>query len=105
MDTRDERIYFGAKPKYQVTLEAGEISMDDIDFEVRFQRGPNFTVTEKNMMMTDGEGNYFVVMDTTQLGVGEVRAIIVADIPDTDYEGGIRPEIIVIEDFERIYPL
>ena len=44
-------------------------------------------------------------MDTTQLGVGEVRAIIVADIPDTDYEGGIRPEIIVIEDFERIYPL
>lgn len=101
----DGPIYFGATPKYQVRLTTGELSMDDYDFEVRFQRGPNFTVTQKDMMMTDGEGNWFVAMDTTKLGVGKVRAIIVADIPDTDYESGTRTEIVVIEDFETILPL
>ena len=104
INRNDEPIYFGSKPKYQVDIDAG-VSLDDFDFEVRFQRGPNYTVTPKEQMITDGEGNYYVVMDTTKLGVGPVRAIFIADVPDNDYEDGVRPEIIVIENFERILPL
>lgn len=101
----DEPVYFGSKPKYKVSIDAGELSMDDFDFEVRFQRGPNSTTTRKDTMAVDEGGDYYVTMDTTQLGVGWVRAIIVVDIPDTDYEDGIRPEIVVIERFEQILPL
>jgi len=107
MDCKCERYkdYFGSTPKYLFELTVDDLSMADFDFQVRLQRGPNAVVIEKDEMIVDGEGNYFITFDTKALGIGPVRAIIIASIPDTDYPDGVRTEVDVIENFTEILEL
>jgi len=100
----DEPIYYGATPKFHLDIDAGELDMDDFNFEVRLQRGPNSLTIPKSEMIEDN-GDYYITVDTTALGVGWVKAAVIADIPDTDYQGGTRTEIVVKERFINILPL
>ena len=97
-------LYFGQTPKYHLDITAGDFEMYDYDFTVRLQRGPNSIVIPKSQMIVDNE-DYYIGFDTKRLGVGTVRAIVIAEIPDTDFQGGKRTEITVIEDFAEIYAL
>lgn len=99
-----EPLYFGQTPKYLLEITAGELEMDEYDFTVRLQRGPNSVVIPKSRMIED-ERDWYFTFDTKELGVGIVRAVVIAEIPDTDFEGGLRTEITVIEHFAEILPL
>lgn len=99
-----DRQYFGATPKYHLEIDAGSLTMADYDFIVRLQRGPNAYEVTKNEMIED-RGEYYFILDTTRLGVGFVNLIVVADIPDTDVDGGIRTEIVVLDKFLEVLPL
>lgn len=102
--TYEDRQYFGATPKYHLTIEAGALAMADYDFRVRLQRGPNAYEVAKNEMIVDNDDYYFIV-DTTRLGLGGVRLVVVAEIPDTDVDGGVRTEIYVDDRFLEICAL
>lgn len=104
MGTITDRQYFGATPKYHLEIEAGTLTMADYDFNVRLQRGPNAYEVNKNEMIED-QGDYYFILDTTRLGVGPVKVIVTADIPDNDVDGGIRTEIVVINNSIEILPL
>lgn len=97
-------MYFGQTPKYLLEIEAGGLDMEDFDFLVRLQRGSNSVIIPKSQMIVDNE-DWYLTFDTKALGVGTVRAIVIADIPDTDYQGGVRTEITVIEHFAEILAL
>ena len=102
--TYGEPIYFGETPKYLLEIEAGGLDMEDYDFSVRLQRGSNSIVIPKSQMIVDND-EWYLTFDTKALGVGTVRAIVIAEIPDTDYQGGVRTEITVIEHFAEILAL
>lgn len=97
-------MYFGQTPKYLLEITAGDLDMYDYDFTVRLQRGPNSVVIPKSKMIADNE-DWYLCFDTKELGVGTVRAIIIAYIPDTDFPGGTRTEIFTIEHFAEILAL
>lgn len=97
-------MYFGQTPKYLLEIEAGGLDMEDFDFLVRLQRGSNSVIIPKSQMIVDNE-DWYLTFDTKSLGVGTVRAIVIANIPDTDYQGGVRTEITVIEHFAEILAL
>ena len=97
-------LYFGQTPKYHLEITAGDLDMLDYDFTVRLQRGPNAVVIPKSRMIVDND-DYYIAFDTKDLGVGTVRAIVIAEIPDTDYPSGTRTEIAVIEHFAEILAL
>lgn len=97
-------MYFGQTPKYHLEITAGDLDMYDYDFTVRLQRGPNSVVIPKSQMIADNE-DWYLCFDTKELGVGTVRAIIFAYIPDTDFPGGTRTEIFIIEHFAEILAL
>lgn len=97
-------MYFGQTPKYLLEITAGDLDMYDFDFTVRLQRGPNSVVIPKSQMIVDNE-DWYLTFDTKVLGVGTVRAIIFAYIPDTDFPGGTRTEIFIIEHFAEILAL
>ena len=99
-----DRQYFGATPKYHLSIEAGVLDMVDYDFKVRLQRGPNAYEVSKREMIVDNDDYYFIA-DTKRLGVGNVRLVVVAEIPDTDVDGGLRTEIVVIDKFMEVLPL
>lgn len=102
--TYGEPIYFGETPKYLLEIEASGLDMEDYDFSVRLQRGSNSIVIPKSQMIVDND-DWYLTFDTKALGVGTVRAIVIAEIPDTDYQGGTRTEITVIEHFAEILAL
>lgn len=97
-------MYFGQTPKYHLEIEASGLDMGDYDFSVRLQRGSNSITIPKSQMIVD-DGDYYIAFDTKVLGVGTVRAIVIAEIPDTDYQEGVRTEITIIEHFAEILAL
>ena len=99
-----EPLYFGQTPKYHLEITAGNLDMADYDFAVRLQRGNNSVVIPKSKMVVN-DGEFFFGFDTTELGVGVVQIAIIANIPDNDFDGGIRTEITVDEQFANILPL
>lgn len=42
----------------------------------------------------NGTREFYVPVDTAELGVGEITADLVAYIPDTDFSDGLRTEIV-----------
>ena len=102
--TYGEPIYYGETPKYLLEIEASGLDMEDYDFSVRLQRGSNSIVIPKSQMIVDN-GDYYIAFDTRALGVGTVRAIVIAEIPDTDFPSGTRTSIFIIEHFTEILAL
>lgn len=97
-------MYFGETPKYLLEIEADGLDMADFDFSVRLQRGSNAVTIPKSQMIVDN-GDYYIAFDTKVLGVGTVRAIVIAEIPDTDFPSGTRTSIFIIEHFTEILAL
>ena len=88
-------VYYGTTPKYKLEIDAG-IPMSDFDFSVKLECGDQSVTVLKSEMPTDRDGNYYLCFSTTDLGVGKVKAIITAEIPDTDFSGGFRTEVFAI---------
>ena len=91
-------VYYGSTPKYRLDIEA-ELPMSDFDFEADLICGERHITIEKGSMPKDSSGNYYVCFDTKNLGIGPVKAVITAKIPDEAFrdKGGIRKEIYVID--------
>ena len=88
-------VYYGTTPKYKVEIDAG-IPMSQFDFSVKLECGDQSITIPKSEMPVGREGEYYLCFDTTRLGIGKVKAIITAEIPDTDFSGDIRTEVFVI---------
>ena len=87
--------YYGTTPKYKLEIDAG-IPMSDFDFSVKLECGDQHITVPKSEMPVGRSGEYYLCFDTTDLGVGKVKAIITAEIPDTDFSSNIRTEVFVI---------
>lgn len=87
--------YYGTTPKYVLEIDAG-VPMDDFDFEVRLVCGDRSLVVKKDEMPVDRDGKYYLCFDTRKLGVGRVKAVVTALLDDSDFEGGVRREVFVV---------
>ena len=54
--------------------------------------------TKTECILTD-EGRYVVLVDTEDLGVGQLMLRVVIHIPDTDYPAGYRKEVVKINPY------
>lgn len=75
-----------------IELPSG-LTMDDIDFECKFSVTLNSQTIKKSEMVRNDENSYTCFLDTNNIGRGEIWIEATAYLPDTDYEGGIRPEV------------
>lgn len=75
-----------------IELPSG-LTMDDIDFECKFSVTLNSQTIKKSEMVRNDENSYTCFLDTNIIGRGEIWIETTAYLPDTDYEGGIRPEV------------
>ena len=87
--------YEGTTPKYILNIDVG-ISMSDFDFNVELVGSTGTVTIDKASMPVDSEGNYYLCFDTKDLGVGKVKAVVTALINDSDFQGGIRKEVTVV---------
>lgn len=68
--------------------------MSDIDFSCEFYVYTNRKVSvSKEQMIKVDDDNYIACVDSTQLGVGKIMCRVTANIPDADFDDGIRKEV------------
>ena len=88
--------YIGSEAKYLVTLSSPGFSMADDQFEIILKRGSNeLTFAKSDLVLRNG--NYYLCFDTTELGIGDVVAIVKAHVPDADFPDGFRTEVFKVE--------
>lgn len=56
---------------------------------------------------SDVGGNWYFALDTSKLAVGICICVVEYDVPDVNYEGGVRHEVykenlVKIESYERV---
>ena len=75
----------------------GMLHMSDYDFECKFFvfQKKSITVTKEDMVKVDDD-NYLAIVDTSSLGIGNLHITVTAYVPDEDFEGVLRKEVICV---------
>lgn len=92
-----DKIFVGTELKFKIDIEAEGFSMDTDDFNVVICRRNVKQVFNKQDLINDGEGNYYVCFDTADFGTGTISAIVTAYVPDTDFPDGLRTEVVAMD--------
>lgn len=92
----------------KILLEAelpDELKMEDVDFTVTVynndQKNVSQTYDKSECLMTT-EGDYVVLVDSDDLGVGIYMVKMTFEIPDDDYASGFRKEVVKINPHVRV---
>ena len=88
-----------AKIKFTADLPDG-LKLSDIDFTVKVvnycQKDVAKNYQKADCISVDDGTSYVVLADTSELGIGIYMLRLTVHIPDTDYPGGTRKEVIKI---------
>lgn len=88
----------GTQLKLNIHIEPlGLLHMSDYDFECKFFvfQKKNVIITKAEMVKVDND-NYLAIIDTEQIGIGNLHITVTAHIPDSDFEGQLRKEVICV---------
>ena len=89
-----DQVFVGTKLKFAITISSPGFDISEDDFTVDIRRGAKMLHFEKDDLVVDENGKYYVCFDTTELGGGIIEAIITAFVPDEDFDDGIRTEVV-----------
>ena len=77
---------------------SGNGKMEDYDFECKFYIFlKRFIIISKSEMVKIDADNYVVLVDTTDLGVGQLHMSLTANLPDEDFPTVTRKEIACVD--------
>lgn len=102
METND-RIYYGSTPKFVLEIVGDGFNMSTDDFEIVLKGSQGSVLIEKKDTFVGDGGKFYFSFDTEELGVGKVKAVVTARVPDGDMPRGIRNEVYVIDWFAQVY--
>ena len=90
--------FLGTELKINVNIEPiGDVTMDDYDFVVEMYCSPKKVVTiPKSETIRMDDSNYVVIVDTEEVGAGDLKCKVTAQIPDGDFPDALRTEVVAI---------
>lgn len=88
----------GKRTKFKLNVWMEQIDgfhLSDVDFEVEIytENSPKIHRIRKSEAIKVDEDNYMVRVDSSVCGAGRYWMTLIAKIPDTDFEDGIRTEV------------
>lgn len=91
------QIYLGSEIKLNISIEPIEgMTMDNYNFQVEMFTSPKRKVTvQKSELIRIDSDNYLLILDTSELGAGNLMCKVTAYIPDGDFEDQLRTEVDV----------
>lgn len=92
-------IFLGTELKLNVNIEPmGEFTMEDYDFSVDIWTSMKRVATiHKSECIKIDKNNYVVLVDTNLLGAGDIKAKVIANIPDFDFPDTVRTEVVALD--------
>ncbi len=106
----NEEFILGSEAKVLVTIpNMGGASAYEYDFEIELYTNPNsrLVIPKWNCIPIEGDQTkslFYVPFDTARIGIGEVTLEVVAHIPDSFFDDGLRTERVRIESLATIIP-
>lgn len=95
----------GSKKKINVFAELGNgLHLSDVNFRVRIFTQTRHADYQKDELIKVDDDNYLCKVDTTKLGAGEYWVKLYVDMPDADFEDGIRPEVLTFPSGLKMMP-
>lgn len=104
-----DKRYLGTELKLKISIDKiGEYTMDDYDFEVELYCNPKKAAKivkssdpkkdTPSKYVKDEEGSgYILLVDSREVGAGNMKCKITAYIPDMDFYDGLRTEVAIID--------
>lgn len=95
-----QTVTLGSQEKILITASLPDgLTMFDVDFTVEVvnadAKDKKKTFDKKECILTD-EGDYVVLIDTSDFGVGTLMCKVTFQIPDSDFPGGYRKTVVNI---------
>ena len=99
MSKQNKNIISGSQVKLNIHIDPlGDLHMEDYGFECKFYIFPKrFIIINKSEMVKIDADNYVVLVDTTDLGVGQLHMSLTANLPDSDFTEVVRKEIACVD--------
>ena len=95
-----QTINVGSDVKILVAAELpDDLALPDVDFTVKVYNVSQIDkekVYQKDDCIETEEGDYVVLVDSDELGIGVYMVRLTVQIPDTDYPSGFRKEVVKI---------
>lgn len=94
-----QSVFIGTKLKLNINIEPiGGITMDNYEFEIEVYCSPKKSVIiKKEDAIRIDDSNYVIRIDTEEVGVGDLKCKITAQIPDGDFDDNIRTEVVGLD--------
>lgn len=92
----EQEYYVGTDLKFKIDITADGFDQSEDPFEIKVVCG-NRTQTITQDDVVEDDGNYYILIDTSQFGTGLVKLIVTAKVPDKNFESGYRREVTVHE--------
>ncbi len=104
----NEELILGTEAKIELEIKPiSGISADVFDWVVELYTNPKKRLSISKYECSPIEGtdrSYYVPFDTSAVGVGELTAEVVAEVPDTLFSDRLRTERVRIEAITTIIP-
>lgn len=95
----DNNIFIGTELKLNINIEPmGEFTMDDYDWSVDvYCSAKRIVVIKKEDAIRIDSNNYVILVDSSELGAGDVKCKFTAHIPDFDFSDTLRTEVAIMD--------
>ena len=97
-------VFLGTEIKLNIHIDPiGELTMADYDFtvEVYCSAKKSLIINKSNTTLAkpvEGvENDYIILIDTSEIGTGNLKCKVTAYIPDNDFEDEERTEVSIID--------
>ena len=95
-----QTVTLGSQEKILITSELpDDLTMQDVDFSVEVMnaeaKDKKKTFKKTECILTD-EGDYVVIIDTSDYGIGTLMVKVTFQIPDKDFPSGFRKSVVRI---------
>lgn len=88
------KIPLGSVERYSITMKPiGLSNLRDTRWYVKVRARQEITIDKKNAIFIDKD-TYDIFVDTNLIGKGEIRMKLHIDIIDSDYDEGLRPQVV-----------
>lgn len=92
-------MFIGTELKLNINIEPmDELTMDDYDWSIDVYCSAKRVITiPKTESIKIDSSNYVVLVDSSELGAGDVKVKFTAYIPDYDFSDSIRTEVAIMD--------
>ena len=78
-------FYIGTDLKFKIEIKAAGFDMENDNFSIQLRNGDKTIDVPDDNIVSDSDGNYYLLVSTSELKSGPLTMIVTAEVPDDDF--------------------